>query len=151
MQGSDFPLLGIVFADRLTLGVVPSLTGDMITVSGTAYRLVSNRETHGFYDWLLQSNGRLLGVRFCPFGPEAESLYDDPSVIERSYVRRTGPRPLFTIDFAGEQSIDAELAVEQEFGKNWIARSSDGQYLVTFGTRALTVAQVEELSRRDIK
>ena len=83
----------------------------------------------GFYDWLRNSEGQLLGVRFFPFEDFA-FLFEITKQLE--YVAVDQECRWLDIYFSADREVDESISDDQGFGGNMILRSEDGNYALSF-------------------
>jgi hypothetical protein len=87
-----------------------------------------------FYDWLRDSEGKLLGVRYW-LEQDTEFLVD--------YTKRLGyveavPARHIEIYFSERRAVDPKLSCDQAFLYDAIFRSDDGEYAIGFGVEELS-------------
>jgi hypothetical protein len=91
---------------------------------------------NGFYDWLRNYSGLIIGVRYFPF---EDSNFLLKELVQLKYSKTD--EHSIDIYFVEEQhrSINEDISDDQKFGGNRIFKSSEGKYLLTF-----EITEVEE-------
>jgi hypothetical protein len=95
----------------------------------------------GFYDWLRQRKGGVIGVRFTPAIEEVEFLPKELGGL--NYVSVTPARTSIEIFFTTARDFDAHLSCDQDFGENKVFASHDRQYAISFGTAKLSWGELK--------
>jgi hypothetical protein len=99
----------------------------------------------GFYDWLRDADGNLLGVRYTPF-EDTEFLIDHTTKLP--YVK-TAPLRYIEIYFSEKRAIDAKRSCDQEFLYDAVFRSDDGDYAIAFGIEELSEVDLQGLEKAE--
>lgn len=99
----------------------------------------------GFYDWLRDFNGRIVGVRYWPF-EETTFLID--LLCNRGYIV-PGEKSYLEIYFTKNRKVDRRKSDDQDFGSNKIFSSEQGTWLMSFDTQGLSVSEMESLRASD--
>ncbi len=87
-----------------------------------------------FYDWLRDSEGKLLGVRYW-LEQDTEFLVDYTKPL--GYVQAVPARHI-EIYFSERRAVDPKLSCDQAFLYDAIFRSDDGEYAIGFGVEELS-------------
>jgi len=145
MDGSDFPLLVVVLRRQLTLALLESSPGELIRLNDTKYKCSSSGDVNGFYDWILNDNECIVGLRFALFSDDSDVLYGYVAMLNAEYIVLGEVKPQFTVCFSDNRNIDSFGSIGGEFGGNYLALSYKGERLITFGTGAITNVQLESL------
>ena len=109
-----------------------------VELAGQRYHASEFGEFTGFYDWLRDGTGKVLGVRYWPFETTeflCEALASLPYVVvavDRTYVE---------IYFAEERDIDAERSSDQDFGTSRLFSADGGAWALALDTAALSPAE----------
>ncbi len=117
---------------------------DNITLNSKLYKvdLVSknNEGFIGFFDWLRIEDEKIVGLRL--------SFFDDLSYtnifIGKSYVKGVFDDRSIELLFK-DIDYDYDLSGDQDFTNNYVYRSEDGEYLLTFGLDHLTEKELGSL------
>jgi hypothetical protein len=100
--------------------------------SDTVFEDVGRGEITGFYDWLRSSPGKLIGVAYMP-------LWDDEAVPQAwaslPYMSVAGHYA--QVFFGPEREWQPDQCTNGEFGANWVFRSGQGSYAITFSMKGL--------------
>lgn len=99
----------------------------------------------GFYDWLRDFSGKVVGVRYWPF-EETAFLID--LLCDRGYIV-PGDKSYLEIYFSQNSRVDRRKSDDQEFGSNKIFCSKEGTWLISFDTRGLSSSERESLRASD--
>ena len=86
---------------------------------------------NGFYDWLRNFSGNIVGVRYFPF-EDADFLFDELSKLK--YSKTDKVKGIIDIYFenANCHSINEDISDDQKFGDNRIFKSLKGKLLFVF-------------------
>lgn len=97
----------------------------------------------GFYDWLRNPAGQVVGVRYCPFD-ETRFLIEDLRNFE--YIDVPAGGLCLEIHFWRGEHVDRRKSDDQDFGLNKIFRaSSTSGWLISFDTTALSISELAGL------
>jgi len=101
----------------------------------------------GFYDWLRQDSGHIVGVRYSPF-EQTEFLIK--AVEGLTYVVIPEPKRCIEVYFSpgsGSRGVDRSESDDQTFGSNRIFYSGEekGRYLISFDTRRLSESEMQSI------
>jgi len=132
------PCLLVILRPRLTLARDLEWPLKGFVVGDKRYLDASFSNWTGFYDWLRDADGNLLGVRYTPF-EDTEFLIEHTSRL--AYAQTDPPRDI-EIYFSEKRSFDEKRSCDQEFLYDAVFRSDDGDYAIGFG--------IEELSETDL-
>jgi hypothetical protein len=132
------PCLLVILHPRLTLARDLRWPLKGFVVGDKQYLDAAFGDWTGFYDWLRDVDGNLLGVRYTPF-EDTEFLTEHTTKL--SYVK-VDPSRHIEIYFSEKRAIDAKRSCDQEFLYDAVFRSDDGDYAIGFG--------IEELSETDL-
>jgi hypothetical protein len=135
---NDRPCLLVILGPRLTLARDLQWPLKGFLVGNKQYLDAAFGEWTGFYDWLRDTDGNLLGVRYAP-SEDTEFLIE--RVTNLSYVKADPSRDI-EIYFSQKRTVDAKHSCDQAFLYDAIFHSDDGDYAIGFG--------IEELSETDI-
>jgi hypothetical protein len=100
----------------------------------------------GFYDWLRDAEGDLLGVRQWPFddtAPWRDLLARLPA---SPYLVAQPDLSSLTIYFGDDRTVARQWSDDQDFGQNALFASTDGEWAISFGTAALSPPALQRLS-----
>lgn len=101
-------------------------------------------DTNGFYDFLRQPDGKIVGVRFSPF-IEFSDICNPAS--QGVGLRITGAAPTASVElfWKGAANYDPAQSSDQFFDQNYIFRSESGRFAVTFGFSHLAEGEIDDL------
>lgn len=111
----------------LWLGDVDDYTS--LVVADIEFKEVAGGSFNGFYDWLRDSEGRVLGVRYYPF---EDYCFLFSVVTELDFVEVVESDTCFNIYFSGDSELDESKSCDQAFGGNKIFKSAGGEYFISF-------------------
>lgn len=111
---------------------------------GEFFRNLGGQDFNGFYDFLRDDSGRILGTSLSVF-PTAEFLLD--TLRSRSYVEVANPT-ILRIFFAKERNFEPSISVDQYFGENRIYRSTSGRIALSLSLATLTPAEIRSIPGR---
>lgn len=94
-----------------------------------------------FYDWLRDSAGNILGVRYW-LRSDTEFLTEYAK--GKEYIQAESPRQI-EIYFSERRGADAELSCDQDFLYDAIFRSDNGDYAIAFGMGGLSESDLRSL------
>lgn len=99
----------------------------------------------GFYDWLRDRQGHLIGVRYWPFA-DSPVFRDLQAQLPPSPRLATDPNHRFLeIYFSHNRDLDRDASDDQDFGHNGIFSTLDGEWAIAFSTAALSDAELASL------
>jgi hypothetical protein len=128
----------------IVLGAKPSVhlledpSVDELDISDQKYRL-SDREI-GFYDFLRNRDGVVIGIRMLPFS--SDFLIDYAASLAYIYV---DPARVYLEIYLREYRRSADGPAEQAFGDDAIWRNSQGTYALQLGTGELSEGDLDVL------
>jgi len=117
--------------------VFTSVIRDTFEHAGRRFRDAGLGDFTGFYDWLRDAAGGVIGVRYLPF--EASQALCD-AVAGFPYVDMTADRSSLTVFFSDERAFDPASSGDQSFGRNRVFVASDGAFALTFDAGTLDAA-----------
>lgn len=119
--------------------VFVAAVGDAFEHAGRCYRDAGLGEFTGFYDWLRDADGGIIGVRYLPF--EASRAVCD-AVAAFPYVDVTADRLSLAVFFSTEHAFDPASSGDQAFGGNRVFVAANGDYALTFDASTLNDAEM---------
>jgi hypothetical protein len=129
----------------IVLGAKPSVhifdepSVDELEISGNRYRLL-DREI-GFYDFLRNRGGAIIGIRMSPF--DTRPLIDYADSLDYIYV---DPIRVYLESYLREyQRLAVDVPADQAFGDDAIWRNSQGTYALQVGTAELSEGDLDVL------
>ncbi len=126
----------VAFRSRLTLALVNECSGDKFQMGDRRYRDKGYGDWTGFYDWLKDSDGKILGVRYWPFREihlPIKKLFQLPYVVvakDRSYIE---------IYFSNDHQVDAQCSDDQDFGANKVFLTDQSELAISFRRPRLNI------------
>ena len=136
----------VAFHARLALALVDECPGNEYQLGDKRYRDKGYGELTGFYDWLRDSSGKLLGVRYWPFEETSflsDVLSEFPSVVvakDRSYLE---------VYFSSDRRVDRQRSDDQDLGANKVFSTEQGEWAISFDTTALSPSEMENVYAAD--
>jgi hypothetical protein len=139
------PCLLVILQPQLTLARHLRWPLKGFVVGNKQYLDAAFGDWTGFYDWLRDADGNLLGVRYTPF-EDTEFLIEHTEKL--SYVKADPSRHI-EIYFSESRAVEAKLSCDQEFLYDAVFRSDDGDYAIGFGTEELSEANLHSLEKTE--
>ena len=145
--------LVVIFRDTLTLGLSQQASTRVLTVGQRTYVDQIDKRWYGFYDWLRDKQGHVLGVRFwravLPRGYDFQQICTRLSKF--SYVEADDDDArCLDVYFSGRRDLDQHESGDADFEENRILVSADGEYAITYGLGWLEVENIERLKTFDV-
>lgn len=136
-------LLIVTISSKPKAKLIPVNT-NKVEIGDQLFEEIGLGDTNGFYDFLRQPDGHIVGVRFAPF---IELAYIFDSAIAGSGLRITGAAPTASLELFWESvtNYDHDLSADQFFDYNYIFRSSLGRFAVSFGFSHLPQNDIDNL------
>lgn len=123
----------IILESKIKLFICSTLSKNQksILIEGNEYMEIPIGYFNGFYDWLRNASGYIIGVRYFPF-EDSSFLLDELGELE--YLRTDKNKDSINICFLDETHclIDEEASNDQDFSENRIFKSSEGKFLFIF-------------------
>lgn len=138
MADTSRPCLFIVLGTKPSVHLLEEPSVDELEISDKRYRLL-DREI-GFYDFLRNRGGAIIGLRMSPF--DSRPLIDYADALDYIYV---DPVRVYLEIYLREYRRSADGPAEQAFGDDAIWRSDIGTYALQVGTGELTDVELEAL------
>lgn len=135
-------LLLTFLRSSLAVAVLPEHPGMSFTQGDQRFTESGHGDLTGFYDWLRDASGTLLGVRYWPL---REVDFPRDAVRHLPYVAVSDEDPSIEIYFSTRRDFEPGLSVDQDFGENTVYVSDDGDYAVSFGTHWLEEADLHRI------
>lgn len=127
---SDRACLCVVLGQSLGFALMPDHPRESIRLATRTYLDRGGGDFIGFYDWLRDSFGRVIGVRET-FGAGFESLVN--LIPDRDFLVKTNHPPCVEVFFGRAREYDEGESADQDFLMNLLLVSSDGEVVLTFG------------------
>ena len=142
--------LVVVCADEVALAVVPCCPERSFRHDNGYYEDQGFGDFTGFYDWLRNTKGRVIGVRYLP-ADELDFLCN--AVAQLPYVVVDWRIKSIELYFSGDRSVDEGASNDQEFGDNRLFKSASGTFALSFNASAVIGSFDAEASSkiRDLK
>ncbi len=143
---SDGCLL-VAFEPAPTLVLTGSCPTGQFRMDGRLYKEAGDYgDWTGFYDWLRQDSGHIVGVRYSPF-QETEFLIE--AVKGLAYVVIPEPKRCIEVYFSpgsGSRGVDPSESDDQAFGSNRIFYCNEqSRYLISFDTSRLSESEMQSI------
>lgn len=133
--------LVIVFKPQLTLALVVGHPMDELILGGVRYRDAGYGEWTGFYDWLRDSKGRVIGVRYWP--DDARFLLDTLHLFP--YAMIPDNKFFAEIYFSKTRAVAKKKSHDQDFLFDKIFVADNGEYAIAFDTSLITPDQLKDI------
>ncbi len=130
--------LVVILADTLKFQTYPECPDGFDDHAGGLFRKYFSDDDNGFYDWLRNAEGDVIGVRWFPH--EETSLRDIRAgyLAELPNVTIDSDKLGLTIYFTENRRVDESKSGDQEFLENNVYFSSNGTYAISFAIDYLT-------------
>ena len=138
MTTASRPSLFIVLGVKPRVHLLEQPSVDELKISDESYRLL-DREI-GFYDFLRNRDGVIIGIRMSPFNDDP--LIDYADALDYIYV---DPVRVYLEIYLREYRRSADGPAEQAFGDDAIWRNSQGTYALQLGTGELSEGDLDAL------
>ena len=133
--------LVLILGETLTILIQQTWPVSLLRHAGREYADTGHGEVTGFYDWLRNANGDLLGVRYTPF-ESTEFVLE--ALAAKEYVRVV-PRKFIEIYFGGAKHPDERRSNDQAFLYAALLSGGDETLALALGTEELTSADLNRL------
>jgi len=133
------PYLAILLTPEIQLTLLPREPERELTLSGQVYRDVGYRDWSGFYDWLRNRRGSVLGVRYWP----DDLRFPLGKIGALEYVVVPTHGSCAEIYFSTERRFDRRKSADQAFFYDKVFSSETGDYLIVFETSCLTAIDLQ--------
>jgi hypothetical protein len=127
-------ILIAILGSELELAMVDGPLSSGFTQGDCFYRDAGQGDFTGFYDWLRDTAGRLLGLKYWIY---RDVDFHREVLASLPYVELPDGEPSVEIFFSAERGYDAAKSDDQSFADNALFRSEDGEWAVTFSVYAL--------------
>ena len=131
----------VILQPQLVLAKIRPWPLSGFVCEGKHYKDAGFGEWTEFYDWLRDSDSRILGVRYW-LGSETEFLADHAR--ELSYIQ-VNPSRCIEIYFSERRVVNQSLSADQDFLYDAIFRSGDGEYAIGFAIGGLNENDLSSL------
>ena len=135
------PCLLVIFRPKLTLAKSPVWPLKSFVLDDKQYHDAALGEWTGFYDWLRDASGDLLGVRY-GLNEETEFLGEQTRALD--YVKVVAPGYI-EIYFSDRRHFEPKLSADQDFLYDPIFRSDDGEYALGFAMEDLSESELRSI------
>jgi hypothetical protein len=136
MAAASRPSLFIVLGAKPSVHLLEQSSVDELQISDESYSLL-DREI-GFYDFLRNKDGGIIGIRMSPFNDDP--LIDYADALDYIYV---DPVRVYLEIYLREYRRSVDGAAEQAFGDDAIWRNNRGTYALQLGTAELSEGDLD--------
>ncbi len=123
----------VVCAEEIALAIAPHCPERFLRYANCRFDDEGFGDLTGFYDWLRNAEGLVIGVRYLP-ADELNFLLEELS--ELPYAEVDWRIRSVEFYFSRDRSVDASISNDQEFGDNRLLRSSSGTIAISFNAGA---------------
>lgn len=127
-EGNEACLL-VVLRPEVVLALAPQCPSDHFMLGGTRYEDLGQGDFLGFYDWLRDSEKRVIGVRHNIFD-EFNFPYD--AVFNLPYVLVDLKTKSIEMYFSDCRNIEESFSDDQCFSSNRMYKSNNGEVALSF-------------------
>jgi hypothetical protein len=111
------------------------------SIDGETYREIGLGEWTGFYDWLRDRSGNVIGVRYSSF-KDIPGLIEAARTLDYVVVRSSRSLEIFLAD---KRESDEQHSADQEFQYDAVFHSATGRWALAFDTSALSATERDAL------
>jgi hypothetical protein len=126
----DRSCLLVLLGQEVGLAVLPSCPAERVDLPIGSYAARSRFDFVGFYDWLRDTSGRVIGVRET-FSDGLEWILD--AMPHLAYVEKLSRPAAVEIFFGIDRAYDPTESTDQDFLMNRVYVSESGGVAMTFG------------------
>ncbi len=123
----------VILFPQLTVALSKTLPSQSFLISEGTFTDIGYGDWNGFYDWLRNKDGKLIGIRYWPF-KEREFIFD---ILPSYSYMKVFPKKCLEIYLSEEREYDEKLSKDQEFGNDILFSSRNKDYAITFSTKLL--------------
>jgi hypothetical protein len=129
MVNEHAPCLLVVCKSEIILALAPQCPEDSFTYDNITFRDQGFGDFTGFYDWLRNSDGEIIGVRYLPVdGLE----FLGHALVHLPYVEVNEQIRSIEFYFTDDRGVDESVSDDQDFGSNRLFKSQDGVFAISF-------------------
>ena len=132
----------VALGQQPVLALVAECPHDEFSLDGRVYRDKGYGAWTGFYDWLRDRHGQIVGLRYWPF---EETRFLTDSLRALPYVRVDEDRSFVEFYLADARAVDHELSDDQHFGDNRLFATDSGELGISFGTETLSEPEMDHV------
>jgi hypothetical protein len=126
---SSASCLVAVCTNNIALAVAHRCPGGSFAYDASQYEDQGFGDFTGFYDWLRNSEGSVIGVRYLP-AHELDFLCN--AVADLPYVEVDWKIKSIALYFSDDRGVDESTSNDQEFGDNKLFKSASGTFALSF-------------------
>ncbi len=93
------------------------------------YHPVDSEDWTGFYDFLRNDKGIIIGIRYWP---DEEAMFICDLIRHLPYAKVSEKKEWIEFYFTTDRDYISALSTDQQFTGNWILKSRSGKYAITF-------------------
>jgi hypothetical protein len=142
------PCLVVTLESRPRLAFVDDCPREKITVGGRVYRSADTGEWTGFYDWLRNRAGQVIGVRYWPFEDTLPLDELRQRLAPSADVAIAPDDSHLDVYFSSDHEVDTERSADQAFGGNRIFATDQGDLAISFDLTALQQSELALIRTR---
>jgi hypothetical protein len=117
-----------------------------VQIGGKVFEEIGAGDTNGFYDFLRDRDGNILGVKYSPF---LGLSYLCDSAVSGDGMRVINPhtsKASLELFWGSAASYDPVLSEDQFFDYNYVFSAADGSFAVTFGFSYLSEMEINNIA-----
>lgn len=138
--------LALLFADGPRVRDGLAWPTSSFSASGEVFVNTELGDWTGFYDWLRDTHGVLIGLRYWPFDTTA---FLQSEVGHLPFIRTT-PNGAIELFFSDSRDTDSAQSKDQGFQYDALFRSAEGTYALLIDDSELRGEDIESLGRRGL-
>jgi hypothetical protein len=132
----------VALGPRPVVALAPVCPQDKIQIAGRCYHDRGYGDSTGFYDWLRNYAGAVIGVRYWPF-EDTEFLCE--ALASLPYVAVAADKTYLDIYFSDDRRFDPERSCDQDIGASKVFSADGAGWALAFDTAALDRADLRSL------
>jgi hypothetical protein len=140
--------LVVVFRGAITLALLETRPARTWSVGGTWYHEIPETQSTGFYDWLRDRAGGIVGLRYAP-PVEAQVPLDQFTRLP--YINVRPDQKVFEVYFGREREYNEAESDDQAFVGIAHFVSDAGDWAISFETYDLSSSEMESIRRAEVE
>jgi hypothetical protein len=114
------------------------------SIGNESFEEAGDGDTNGFYDFLRVAGGHIVGIRFTPFVEHA-NICDSATPGPGLSITGISPTKSLELFWGARREYDYALSVDQFMDYNYVFKSPEQKYAVTFGFSYLAENEIDDL------
>ncbi len=135
----------VVLREEIALALTPQCPSEFFVFENIHYKDLGYDDFVGFYDWLRNTDKRIIGVRCYPW---EEFSFPYATVRVLPYVEIDSEEKSVCLFFSDERSFEESLSDDQDFGNNRMYKSDTEEYAISFDADRVMDSFSAEVQRK---